>query len=78
MVLEQKFAKGPSWVQSWSVWVRSQVPNVHPNLFNLVEPWERLAKARKGQKHYESALEGENKLHYGKEEPGRGGHRNES
>ena len=38
----------------------------------MAEPWKGLAKAWKSQKHYERALEEENKLHYGTEEPGKG------
>ena len=38
----------------------------------MAEPWKGLAKAWESQKHYETALEGENKLHYGKEEAGKG------
>ena len=44
----------------------------------MAEPWKGLAKAWESQKHYETALEGENKLHYGKEEAGKGDPGNES
>lgn len=43
-----------------------------PELVCMAEPWKGLAKAWESQKHYETALEGENKLHYGKEEAGKG------